>query len=73
MNVTEIDHCEPDPCVNGKCENTREESRGYHCTCSAGWQGVNCDESKMFLPLKYVFNVIEEYALTHIFSMYNIF
>ena len=44
---TEIDHCSPDPCVHGQCQNTPEESKGFICSCDPGWHGANCDEGSV--------------------------
>ena len=37
----EIDHCSPNPCANGECENT---PAGYVCHCADGYTGDVCDE-----------------------------
>jgi len=35
-----IDHCEPDPCVHGRCHN---RLTGYTCDCDSGYEGNNCE------------------------------
>uniref|UniRef100_H2ZD24 EGF-like domain-containing protein n=1 Tax=Ciona savignyi TaxID=51511 RepID=H2ZD24_CIOSA len=36
-----IDDCAANPCVNGACT---DGVNSYTCTCTAGWQGTNCDQ-----------------------------
>ena len=38
--TTPDDHCAPNPCANGSCQNG---ASGYTCSCDAGWTGTNCD------------------------------
>ncbi len=38
--TTPDDHCTPDPCVNGTCQNGPSS---YTCQCDAGWTGTNCE------------------------------
>ena len=40
LNI-EIDHCSPNPCDNGECENTPV---GFVCHCANGYTGDICDE-----------------------------
>jgi hypothetical protein len=42
---TQINQCNPNPCVNGRCAVSLNT---YVCTCNAGFTGKNCDtrESK---------------------------
>ncbi|XP_070549873.1 hyalin-like [Ptychodera flava] len=38
-NCTEINECDPDPCVHGTCT---DEVNDYSCACDAGYSGKNC-------------------------------
>ena len=39
---TDIDDCDPDPCVNGDCT---DGVNTYTCDCDDGYTGTNCDQS----------------------------
>ncbi|XP_030843471.1 low-density lipoprotein receptor-related protein 4-like [Strongylocentrotus purpuratus] len=41
QRVCKYPDCYSNPCENGWCEETMQ---GYHCHCSTGFQGHNCDE-----------------------------
>ncbi|MBW2736267.1 MAG: calcium-binding EGF-like domain-containing protein [Deltaproteobacteria bacterium] len=36
----EVNHCDPDPCVNGVCTDGADD---YSCACDPGFEGVDCD------------------------------
>ncbi|XP_073237862.1 ZP domain-containing protein-like [Porites lutea] len=37
--------CDPNPCMNGAtCRPAPQSLVGYKCTCSPGYEGVNCDD-----------------------------
>ena len=41
-----IPACESAPCLNGgSCTDT---DTGFTCTCTKGWRGNTCEESKFF-------------------------
>ena len=44
FGIPAIDNCNPDPCVNGECDNTGD---GYLCTCHPGWTGIHCEEGNI--------------------------
>jgi hypothetical protein len=37
---TDIDECSTSPCFNGYCI---DDINGYICTCSPGYEGVDCE------------------------------
>jgi len=39
--TTSVNYCSSTPCVHGACTS---QASGYSCTCTAGWQGTNCDQ-----------------------------
>ena len=46
---TDIDDCDPDPCVNGDCT---DGVNTYTCDCNDGYTGTDCDQSNdKCLPL----------------------
>ena len=50
MNCTSISaptKCDPNPCMNGAtCRPAPQSLVGYKCTCSPGYEGVNCEDGK---------------------------
>ena len=45
-NFKDIDECAIDPCENGgSCVHLTNE---YSCICAAGFEGANCETSKIF-------------------------
>ena len=38
--VLDINECESDPCINGKCKDGNNK---YTCECDPGYTGVNCE------------------------------
>ena len=43
--AADIDDCAINPCQNGaNCEDGINE---YRCECEPGWQGTNCEQSKL--------------------------
>lgn len=46
---TDIDECLPDPCHNnGTCTDL---VNNYRCNCAAGFNGTNCENSKLVLQM----------------------
>ena len=43
---TDIDDCENQPCIQGKCT---DRVNGYECTCDPGWEGTNCEKGKKLM------------------------
>ena len=44
MFITDVDDCDPNPCLNhGKCVDGVDS---YECECPKGFARMNCDESK---------------------------
>ena len=41
VNFSDTNQCEPNPCINGQCQN---KLRKYVCVCNSGFQGMNCSE-----------------------------
>ena len=41
----DINDCEPDPCQNGGV--CQDKVNDYDCTCQPGYEGKNCETSKM--------------------------
>ena len=54
---SDIDNCDPNPCVNGGV--CTDGINSYTCTCAEGYTGENCVESRF-----YHFNYIERYILS---------
>ena len=50
----EIDECQSNPCVNGKCI---DEILGWTCECDAGFEGKACESGGIIIHLivKYSF------------------
>ena len=46
MIYSDIDDCSPNPCVHGTCTDGVDS---YTCACDAGYDGDNCDNSKLFI------------------------
>ena len=40
--LTDINECEPNPCVYGNCTDL---INNYSCSCDPGYNGRNCSES----------------------------
>ena len=43
-----IDDCDPNPCVNGACQ---DGVNSFTCTCDAGFTGVNCGGNNIRRPI----------------------
>ena len=52
--ISDIDECESNPCVNGKCTN---EVNAWKCDCNAGYKGHACEIGTSLL-LTLVFNYL---------------
>ena len=46
--ISEVDHCESNPCIHGNCENHPDI---YVCKCDHGWSGENCDQGNKLILL----------------------
>merc|ERR1712212_266393 len=40
----DINKCDPNPCVHGKCTDLPDGLGDYTCNCEQGWEGLNCDD-----------------------------
>ena len=56
-NLSDINDCEPNPCMNGA--SCMDRLNDYNCSCADGFEGENCQTSKCFSM--YIFNC----SLTH--------
>ena len=51
--ITEIDHCDPYPCVNeGVCFNMAD---GYNCECMDGYEGTDCETGTIQIIVVHVY------------------
>ena len=41
--LPDIDECESNPCVHGKCQNG---DNNYKCICEPGYTGIHCEIGK---------------------------
>ena len=47
--AAEINECTSNPCMHGSCS---DDVNRYTCTCTAGYEGVNCEsEDKVLFKL----------------------
>lgn len=60
-NLSDINDCEPNPCMNGA--SCMDRLNDYNCSCADGFEGENCQTSKCF-PMS-IFNC----SLTHRLSI----
>ena len=44
----DINKCDPNPCVHGKCTDLPDGLGDYKCDCEQGWKGMNCDNSNAY-------------------------
>ena len=44
LSSPDIDECEPKPCLNGG--SCQDGINSYKCTCVAGFDGNNCENSE---------------------------
>jgi hypothetical protein len=52
---SDINECLPDPCKNeGTCKDL---INGYECTCAAGYDGIDCDNSNIVYILLIILNI----------------
>ena len=50
ISHTDINECLPNPCGNGG--TCKDLINGYKCTCVSGYDGTNCDNSKISYIVK---------------------
>ena len=53
LYFSEIDMCEPSPCIHGECENTSPGD--YICKCDFGFEGKHCDKGTNIIRNGYIF------------------
>ena len=67
-----IQNCLEDPCKNGATCVNGTGGTPYNCTCANGWEGPNCDTSKIEIASGLKLYLASEFRnVNHLFSFYT--